>query len=170
MYRHFAVITLCVTFCLAMFADGEHRDAMMEKAQARESQNRMMQAEKLKVGERKIGTKGVKFRDGRSAKGSFGPDRSPPEEYDVGYGFGSNRPEGSVTYGSFEPFSAAERETEGGSGTPVVLPPGLSEEEIIDLMLVRQGEKPKKRPTSSELERLLEASRRRSGVESDDED
>lgn len=170
MYRHFAIITLAVTFCLAMFADGEHRDAMLEKAQEREAQNRMMQAEKEKVGEKKFGAKGMKFRDARSVKGSFGSDSGPPADNEIRYSSGSNVSERRPAHGSLEPPSASERELGVAYDTPDVLPPGMSEEQMRKFILIRKGEKAKKRPTISELDQMVEASRQRSGAENDDED
>lgn len=44
MYRHFAVITLILTGCIALFADGESRQAMSDELESQRRQTAMAQA------------------------------------------------------------------------------------------------------------------------------
>jgi hypothetical protein len=170
MYRHFAVATLAITFCIAMFVDDGRREAISDELEQRQAENQALAAEKEKLGSRDVASKGVKFRDGRSVKGSFGPDPGPPPVTAIAYSKGPNLPPRRVAQGMVEPPSVEEREIGIAYDTPDVLPPGMSEEEMRRFVLIRKGEKAKKRATAEEREKMLDASRRRSGAEDDGED
>ena len=51
MYRHFAVVTVCLTAALAIFADGENRKAVAEGIEAHERQTALERAEVAKFGQ-----------------------------------------------------------------------------------------------------------------------
>ena len=78
-YRHFAVITVCLTGTLAIFADGENRAAVAETIDDREEQTRLAEAEARKYGKpRLINAAGARPRqrparfDHGDAGGEFG--------------------------------------------------------------------------------------------------
>lgn len=54
MYRHFAVVTVCLTAALAIFADGENRKAVAEGIEAHERQTALERAEVAKFGQAKL--------------------------------------------------------------------------------------------------------------------
>ena len=54
MYRHFAVVTVCLTAALAIFADGESRKAMGDGIAAHERQAALERAEVEKFGQAKL--------------------------------------------------------------------------------------------------------------------
>lgn len=54
MYRHFAVVTVCLTAGLAIFADGESRQAVADEISAREDQAALERAEVAKFGPAKL--------------------------------------------------------------------------------------------------------------------
>ncbi len=73
MYRHFAIATVMITGCLAMFASGENREALEAQLAENQQQNAARQAEQEKAEQGAIGKKG-NFKDKRKTKGSFTPD------------------------------------------------------------------------------------------------
>ncbi|MCB2075156.1 MAG: hypothetical protein H6917_08925 [Novosphingobium sp.] len=166
MYRHFAVATIAITICLAIFADGEYRDVLDQ----RQAENETLQAERAREGQKKLAANGLRMRDGRSTQGSFGADPGMPVDTQINYSSGSNAPPRRPAHGSLEPPAPSEREIGVAYDTPDVLPPDMSEEEMRRFILLKKGEKAKKRSTSSELDTLVAASRNRSGAENDDED
>lgn len=54
MYRHFAVVTVCLTAALAIFADGESRKAVTDEIAARERRAALERAEVEKFGQAKL--------------------------------------------------------------------------------------------------------------------
>lgn len=73
MYRHFAVVTVCLTFALAIFADGENRTAMAEELDEQQQQAALRQQSADMVGTARIGVK----KPGPAADpGGFGEDES----------------------------------------------------------------------------------------------
>ncbi|WP_374405546.1 hypothetical protein [Pelagerythrobacter sp.] len=54
MYRHFAVVTVCLTAGLAIFADGESRQAVADEIAAHEAQTDLERAEVAKFGQPKL--------------------------------------------------------------------------------------------------------------------
>lgn len=54
MYRHFAVVTLCLTGALAIFADGEKRDAVAGELAKREQRAELKRAEIEKFGKPRL--------------------------------------------------------------------------------------------------------------------
>lgn len=54
MYRHFAVVTVCLTAALAIFADGENRKAVTDEIAARERQAALERAEVEKFGQARL--------------------------------------------------------------------------------------------------------------------
>jgi len=54
--KHFAAITLVLTACIALFADGEGREAIQEQVDMRAARNQLIETEAQKLGTKKIGT------------------------------------------------------------------------------------------------------------------
>ena len=69
LYRHFAIATVLITGCLAMFASGENREALSQAIESQQQQAEVKEVEAKKG----IGKKG-NFSDKRKVKGSFGTD------------------------------------------------------------------------------------------------
>lgn len=85
MYRHFAIVTVVISATIAMFADGDRRDAIAEGIAQREQKAELSQQEREKTGPRQVGTL-------PQQSGSWGSDS-------VG-GFGSPMDNSSVSDGS----------------------------------------------------------------------
>lgn len=78
LYRHFAAVTLAITLCVALFANGEARQVIDDRVDNQQQAVKLQQAQTRKFGAKKIG-------DNRSSRGSgFGSD------YDPSYGESSN--------------------------------------------------------------------------------
>ena len=138
MYRHFAVVTVTITTCLAIFADGENRQALAEEVAARQQQNELRAAE-----QEKSGTAGRPlFQDKRKAKSSFGPDGGggelSPGSSDSGYD--PYRPVGAeIGLGDSVALAPATTSAAAAAGItpPAKPPPGMTMEEWLALQ--KQG-------------------------------
>lgn len=92
MLRHFAILTVAITGCIAMFADGENRQQVMQKLAERQAQNEALRIEKQKAASRTamvgglVVGKGTRLQDDsagsggessaqRVGTGSIDPDR-----------------------------------------------------------------------------------------------
>jgi hypothetical protein len=64
MYRHFAVVTVAITLLIALFADGENREAIGNELKAQQQQTEMRRAEAEKFGPKKLGGEKIPRRDG----------------------------------------------------------------------------------------------------------
>ncbi len=73
-FRHFAVITILITACIALFADGERRDAIGAELDAQKQKTVMVQAESGSLGPNKSSVKKVYY----PARGGGGGDSGPP--------------------------------------------------------------------------------------------
>ncbi len=161
MYRHFAVITVSVTACLAMFADGENRQAIQGHLaqQQRNIELRKAEAELAKKG--KGGNTSLNFTDNRKVKGSFGSDES------VG---GSSGGSSTIEYLPPERIAGAnvvfEDPAEGageGLDLPSSPPPGMTVEEFEQLhKQARKYKKKERKTTKAELDDFIAASEARS--------
>ena len=72
MYRHFAVVTVLITLLIAIFADGENRQAIGSELKAQQQQTELRRAEAEKFGPKKVGAEHFKRTDG-GGWGSEGP-------------------------------------------------------------------------------------------------
>ena len=52
--KHFAAITLVLTACIAIFADGEGREAIQEQVDMRAARNQLIETEAEKLGTKKV--------------------------------------------------------------------------------------------------------------------
>jgi hypothetical protein len=153
-YRHFAVITVAVTLLVAVFADGENREALAQSAAAQSGSTHAIRIEKPKK----------KERDGQ-AEGSFGttggqfgaPMVSP----------GGSRDDNLRTTGpqqvaaSYNPSGLSDEEW-------AKLSPAKREELVRKLREQRYGASPEAR--SREVANMVAASAGRSGSNSSDDD
>lgn len=69
LYRHFAIATVAITACLAVFADGESRQEIEEIVAERQQQNELQAQDVAKHGRKQLA-----FKDKRKSKGSFGQE------------------------------------------------------------------------------------------------
>ena len=150
MYRHFAVITVCLTAALAMFADGESRDAVADELAAREQKAKLEKAEVEKFGKAKLVSAPAKPSAGFDTTGSgdFGAPMDDPGG------------------GGFDPGFAPRRNTTSQVGATVDYAAlGLPKEQFDQLdpseqeMLMREFRELRARQTRS----LLEGSAARGG-------
>lgn len=157
MYRHFAVITVALTLTLALFADGENRQAVAEEVERVERENELARAEAEKLGAPKLFRRAPE----QSGGGSFGPDT------DASYGAPMDNGGGNVT--------RVQRSASMPVTSGELIDLGLSEEELAALTpeqleeLLEQLRASRQAASSAEREsqvaRLLDRSRSRSGVE-----
>ncbi|MBM0168869.1 hypothetical protein [Altererythrobacter sp. C41] len=71
MYRHFAVVTVCLTGALAILADGENREAVADELARRDRQAELKRAEAEKFGAPKLVTSSDQ-RGGHAATFDYG--------------------------------------------------------------------------------------------------
>ena len=72
LYRHFAVATVAITACLAVFADGEQRQEIEQVVASRQQQNELQAKEREQA--RASGRRQMTFTDKRKTTGRFGTD------------------------------------------------------------------------------------------------
>lgn len=165
-YRHFAAVTIAITLCVAMFANGEARQTVTDEITRKQQAAKLREADTRKFGAVKIGDR----QQSAAAQGSFG------EDFDPSYGAGLGN--GGSTAGSFNPHFASEDENsvvEPIAGPPpAVLSPdavaALSpEEQIAYLKRLRQRKKASLREERTPDRAAIEAaSIARSGSASSD--
>lgn len=68
LYRHFAIVTLVLSFALAMFADGENREAIAQEVEAREQHAELARQSAEKFGKPEL------IKASPTTAGSFGED------------------------------------------------------------------------------------------------
>jgi len=165
MYRHFAIATVLITGCLAMFASGENRQALAESIESQQRNVEAQQVEQQTAKKKGIGKKG-NFTDNRKVKGSFGTDAElrwkPPRSAFGGAGFAQSS-EAELVAGSEVAFTG-----DGESGSPTVvgqLPPGMSPAEWEQMTNKKKKKKapPQSRAmTAQEVDAMMTASDARS--------
>ena len=86
--RHFAIVTVVITSCIAMFADGENRQALADTVHTQQVRNSARLAENEKLGSRAlVGTKPANHQSYSSVpvddapSTSFGGGYIPPEDF-----------------------------------------------------------------------------------------
>ena len=156
-YRHFAVITIAVTACIGLFADGENTEAVRSRIEERQSRNHVLKAEAEKLGARRLTAGKLHLRDEKRAYVAFAPDASSDVRDDSG----------GVSINTDDDFRPQRR-----SGVPVtalqapVGPPMLAPGTPGGIVVAprrRPAVAAPKPPTAAEIEAMLEASRARSG-------
>ena len=161
-YRHFAMITIAITACVALFADGESPDGFQQQLAAREARNDLLAAEKAKLGERHLKMGKLHLRDGKESFMPFGPDENSFQDD------GGGGPVAGNASGVMYPDSATRNSdpaSDAGVGGPpaAVIPPGISLGGAQDE--ARQRERRKRtatKPTPDQVAAMMAASNARS--------
>ncbi|MBV1916608.1 MAG: hypothetical protein KUG65_00875 [Sphingomonadaceae bacterium] len=164
MYRHFAMITLAITGCLAMFADGENRQAVEQHLSDQKQMQDMRRAGQKIAANGKGGNNRLNFRDNRKNKGTFGTGS------DVSYSSNSTKTSGagSASFSNAERGGGAqialvdERSSVGGTPLPEMLPPGMTLEEYREMLLQKKKKKARKKASKPDLDAIIAASAARS--------
>lgn len=161
MFRHFAVLTLSITAILAVFSQGEQQQKI-EQRLAEKKENRELKEADLELAKQgKGGNTGLVFKDNRRNYVSWAPDTSSIQENSVDFA-SLDEPIG-LTDQVYIEYDSRLEPTSGYEVPPK--PPEMSQEEyeyLLETARKRKGSKSKK-PTAQERERLLQASRARSG-------
>lgn len=169
MYRHFAIATVLITGCLAMFASGENREALADTIEA---QQRKVEMEQAQAQAKKPAAKKSNFTDKRKVKGSFGSDADlrwdPPAKARSSSGYAMS---------SDAELVAAPDVTFAGSGSappPAMVgpppPPGISLVEsgqMANQKKKKQAPPASRKPTQQEIEAMMAASDARSQTRRD---
>ncbi|MFM5929539.1 MAG: hypothetical protein ACKOPQ_01375 [Novosphingobium sp.] len=153
MIRHFAVVTVIITACIALFADGERRQAMADEVDQQRQQAELRQAEAAQSGPKQYQPPVVRTGGTGSGFGAEGP--VDPGGTDTGGGEVAIRTTGGS--GGF---------THAGAYDYGALPP--------DVVALRQGklppktigpawQPPKKVPTERDRQNLLRSAEERAG-------
>lgn len=169
MYRHFAIATVMITGCLAMFASGENREALASTIEAQQRQVQTQQAEKP-AAKKKSGN----FTDNRKVKGSFASDADlrwdPPPMARRSVGFAQST-EAELVAGSDVAFTS---EGSGPSAPPAVTgglpPPGMSPAEYAQMTNQKKKKKApqeSRKMTAQEVEAMMAGSEARSQTRPD---
>lgn len=161
MFRHFAVATLAITACLAIFAQGEQRQAF-EQRLAEKKENRELKNADLELAKQgKGGKTGLVFKDNRRGSVNWAPDEGAVQINNVDLA-SLDEPMQMGEYDYVE-YDSRLQATNGYEVPPK--PPEMSQEEyeyLLETARKRKRSKSKK-PTQKERDRLLQASRARSG-------
>lgn len=164
MFRHFAVITVAVTACVGLFADGEGQEALAKQIEARQAKNQTLAIEAEKVGKRTLRAHNLKLRDEGRAYLAFAQE---PPEPEGNFGAPMDRA-GQVV--SNAPNLAAMRSSEPMRQPRTGLPPGLKSAPMTlgkdgkPLAAKRGGMRGPTPPTEQEIAGLVSASQSRSGT------
>jgi hypothetical protein len=158
MYRHFAVITLLITACIAIFADGERREAMADEFAEQQQRQALREADATQNGPKKI-VADPTFKRGGGGFGSEGvadPGGSSAQGQSVGVATADGRNE----------FQVAQRHDMGVLRQPGAM--DLSTGPYLPPQSKKGQKSPlRKQPSMEERRRLLEAAAARAGTASD---
>lgn len=169
MYRHFAIATVLITGCLAMFASGENREALADTIESQQQKVEVQQAQK-----KLTPAKRSNFTDKRKVKGSFGSDEDmrwrPPSIARRSSGFAQTTEAELVAAPEFT--SGGEDQAGPGSQTMAgPLPPGMSPSEYAQANNQKKKKKkpvqPSRKMSEQEVESMFAASDARSLTRSD---
>ena len=83
MYRHFAFITVAITASLAVFADGEQRQAIEENIAQKKQNQELVETERELARQGKGGNSGLNLKIAAETSGSFGSDAGTGATLDV---------------------------------------------------------------------------------------
>ncbi len=143
MYRHFAIATVMITGTLALFADGENRQALEEQIEARQQTVALQQAEQENAA-KKAPAKKSNFTDKRKTKGSFGREDDyewrPPRLPRRGGGF-AEEGEAELVAASDVSYSGGPVSNPGAAMTAPP-PPGMSPEQYEQMLNQKKKRKP----------------------------
>ena len=153
LFRQFAIGTLAITACLAMFADGESRQAIEQQIEKRQERNKLITTEANTLGARKLKVNGLKLREGNRSYMSFAQDAET-----AGESYGGS-PVGTTNYEIGESAGVTAREA-----APALGPAAMADAIKPELTPRPSPKKPAKRlPTAEQLKELTEKSAARSG-------
>ena len=162
MYRHFAIATVLITGCLAMFASGENREALADTIKSQQQQSQMQQAQQ------QTDVKKSNFTDKRKVKGQFGSDGDlrwrPPTSAKNNAGFAQTT-QAELVAASGVTFTSETQGPSGGQTLTGPLPPGMSPAEYAQSKNKKKKKKPvqaSREMTEQEVEAMLAASDARS--------
>ena len=172
--KHFAAVTLVLTASIAMFADGESREAITSQVDMRTARNQLLETEAEKLGTKKLKAH-LTIKDNRRAYLPFADEGQTNEFGAEGGGAGGGS--GSGARGPRRP---------GGPGGPAHMEPGKFDVRQIPKLpmtpgasitvrgatadelpgpQVRSGNRPKRqgsiRPTAKQMADIKQASRER---------
>ena len=166
MYRHFATLTIAITLCLAMFAQGEGREALTGAIDKRQVRNRTLTAEAQMMGKRRLAAHELRLAPEGRAHFEFAQDPGEVAPAPIDDVSGS-RSAADVTPGGpamgTVPGTPPEAASYSGNPRLAGLPTGPGDPRIARLRQKPRG------PTASELGKLLEASRSRAGATDGDD-
>ncbi len=165
MYRHFAVITVGITACLAMFADGENREAMERELAHRKNNSAMVKAENDLTSQGKGGNTNRNIVVSKKHTGTFGNDSivRPPDTGVVAGDIVSVGPERTISAPqSYTGAGLAESENIVIPETP---PQGMAIEEFEkmrqELLRKKRRQQQARTTSASSADNIFEASRER---------
>ena len=150
-FRHFAAITVAITVCVALFADGESREALSAGIEARQDRNALLKTEADKLGTRHFAARQLHLRDSKRSYLAFAPDD----------------PENAENFGT--PMDGSDTDfTGGGRRAPPPPPPGMGPGAVppgLPATVAKQVvQRPPPRPSEDQIQSLIAASRQRSGA------
>jgi hypothetical protein len=153
LFRHFAVITAAISACVAMFADGEGREAVANELAERQRKNELLIAEAAKVGTRSVG-----FDKAKAGRGAVAQANASVGEVDELGDFGA-------------PMDVPAGSSDGGGGDTVA-PSGPPRSVDIRIGAGPQSARPpiarqRTAPGAvgrAQFEKMLRESRKRSGA------
>lgn len=169
LFRHFAGVTVAITICVAVFADGERREVVNNELEAIEARNSLRAAEAAKMGARHVGLKNLKVRDEKRSYMAFAPDGPSEAEGSFGAPMDSALGEGGRrSNGASQPHikgaggmnvDSLDFGQPGPKGAPLIMP-GVPKSVIEH----RQRRRPYKTMVTDQERAIIEAaSRARSG-------
>jgi hypothetical protein len=163
MLRHFAVVTLVITASVAMFANGEGQEAVMSGIETRIAENPMIAQSTKVVGAKRFETNKLRLRNEKRSYMAFAPDM-PEATREFGTPMdlnGSIDADGSDESTSTEGWEQPNRLASAEQGPP---PPGTPNFTKLDPKRPRLSRPRPVRPNAEQLDRLMNASRQRSGA------
>lgn len=162
-YRHFAVVTIAITACIGLFADGESTEALRSQIEAREARNRLLTAEADKLGARRLKAGNLRLRNEKRAYIAFAPDEGSDVRNNDG---AENFHSGAVTVVANRQDRPPAPDGDALQAVPPVLAPGISPSDNAARGQVRrQAQRPRAAsgPSAAQVEAMIAASKARSG-------
>ena len=162
MYRHFAVITVGITGCLALFADGEQQEAIRDQIAQQQEAKELRDKERELAKSGKGGNSNFIISKSKT-KGRFGNDK-PMKVHTNSSGIDPGSPE--LVAGSFGPdYPIAGA---GPSMDAIPMRPEGMPDEAYEQYKREFAERMNKRkqPSKASVERMIEASKARSQTRS----
>lgn len=156
MVRHFAVVTVCITVFIAIFADSERREAISDEMHVEQQRAALREAEVKKMGARKLAL--AQTSRPASASGGFGGE-GPVDPGGSGGGSGSGsgpetRPPVQGTPYRIDPHA------------PSTLPPGFvpGSGKLPGSKVGTASKAPPRQPSAAELDKQRRAAEARAGA------